>query len=199
MTKLPFILILTLILSLAWAEEPLEETQDISPVPQMGSLEHGYNEYTKSCLGCHDMAMISRNELEELHFRQTDLPNKPLIDAQSQVKYQDLSLLYKQTSYNYDKLRQFLTSFPEHPTVNYRHNLNQEYLLKFIHWANKPYANKAKRLGYLSMGYLLLMLTIWGLWALKLHHRVIRRYDRYDIPTFPDDNSSDFTNASNDS
>lgn len=162
------------------------------------NIERGYNQYLRACISCHDMQMISHNELKNLHFQQTPLPQKPLIEQNNVRKQQDLSLLYKQTGYNYEKLQQFFINFAEHPNVGYHNNITDEALLQYIHWANKPYQHTATSLGILSLIYLSIMLIVWSFWAFKLHRRVIRRYDRYDVPNFPDNAPSNLTEASND-
>ncbi|MFV0322066.1 MAG: hypothetical protein ACK5LE_06785 [Alphaproteobacteria bacterium] len=161
-------------------------------------FERGYNQYLRACIACHDMQMISRNELKNLKFQQTPLPARPLIEQNNLIKQQDLSLIYKQKGYNYEKLEDFFVNFANHPNVGYHNDISDKALLQYIHWANKPYQNTAKSLGILSLIYLSVMLIVWGFWAFKLHRRVIRRYDRYDVPNFPDDAPSNLTEASND-
>lgn len=164
----------------------------------ISDLERGYNQYLRTCIACHDMQMISRNELKDLNFQQTPLPSKPLIERNNLIKQQDLSLLYKQKGYKYEMLEDFFVNFTNHPNVGYHNDITDEALLQYIHWANKPYQHTARSLGILSLIYLSAMLIVWSFWAFKLHRRVIRRYDRYDVPNFPDDAPSNLTEASND-
>ncbi len=127
--------------------------------------------------------------------------NLSLISPWHEKKGKDLSLIYKQKKYSSKQFLEVLHNLSSYHDDSFSLEMNEEelpYLFTFIHWANQPYKMTAIRLGILSFIYLFLLLIFWGLWALKLQHRVIRRYDRYDVPSFPKNAPENLTKASND-
>ncbi len=160
------------------------------------SQAKGYEIYQQYCLTCHDMKIVTPKQLKE-----RKMPPHTLTSPWHENKGSDLSLLYKQKQYSSEQLWDYLYNFSNHHSSLLSFKVpeeNKKYLFTFIDWANHSHKVTAIRLGILSFIYLSVLLMFWGLWAIKLQHRVIRRYDRYDVPSFPKNAPENLTKASND-
>lgn len=159
---------------------------------------NGYQIYKENCLQCHDMQIIAPR-----HFVQKNMEADLLISPPHDNKGVDLSLIYKQKEYSADWLWLYINNFSEHPHITDAPlpsltSQDAKDLFHFIDWANNPHKVTAIRLGILSFIYLAILLIFWSLWAFKLQRRVVRRYDRYDVPSFPKNAPENLTKASND-
>lgn len=166
--------------------------------PAKSDMVLGYALYVQNCTKCHDLTAISPLWLKE---QMILAPMEALSSGGHENKGKDLSLLYKQTDFTKETLEAYLNDFYKlHGSITaitFGDNDGQN-LLYFIDEVNNPHQFTAYRLGILSLIYLSVLLIFWLLWAIKLQHRVTRRYDRYDIPSFPKKAPENFTKASND-
>lgn len=178
--------------SVSFAQNQSEQTSIITLSPEA----KGYEIYKENCLNCHDIKTIAPR-----HFMQKNMVPELLISPWHENKGADLSLIYKQTEYSPALLLSYIQDFSQHPKIEAAHLLtpsDKEDLFSFIDWANQPYKITAIRLGIFSFIYLSILLIFWSLWAFKLQRRVVRRYDRYDVPSFPKNAPESLTKASND-